>query len=420
MILHSLRNSKLGASLSRRQKSTARQSTNTLSRGMTFTIASSGAIISSSIYTRHRRDFSLNDVPLADKCGVFFAGKKATDNEHSMVHHEENNKTILMRDIHELDSIVERTGLMGKYGRGSKSVKQNLLSISKWHQDRGFRGGVVLRELASPLFRSRSNHAFMMEGEDAVDPIPTKQLSQRECYYLYYELKSNAHSMHQIFCRGTALFADVKTCLVSRLVYDDELGIHLHKGFRDHATRLVDDVEPLLGHGHNHRATVEVSGHSLGGAVAMIVAMKLKKRGYNVEKVTSIAGARFCAFDDLEKANNLLPRDALRIEDDLDCVPFFPPWASSPGDKLWLTHETGQIFGKPKTSVKYIPRSVYLEKGSELRWTDDVYLNLRLFEALKVQNVSHRIKSYRQKLSGLIGRIEVEQARTNVLSQSNN
>jgi hypothetical protein len=163
---------------------------------------------------------------------------------------------------------------------------------------------------------------------------------------------------------------------------------------------------------------VEVSGHSLGGAVAMIVAMKLKKRGYYVEKVTSIAGTRFCAFDDLEKANKLLPRDALRIEDDLDCVPFLPPWASSAGDKLWFTHDGSQIFGRPQTSVKYIPRSVYLQKQHQLSWTDNIYLNLRLPEALKEQNISHRIRSYRQKLSSL-GTVEIEQERTDSRPQIN-
>eukprot|EP00979_Chaetoceros_neogracilis_P007728 scaffold1647_cov232-Chaetoceros_neogracile.AAC.10 len=424
--LRALQTSKLRTSILRRQKSTksttsavspATQSTKKLSPGIRFAIASSGAIITSSIYTRHQRASYLTDVPRADQSGVFFTGTKAADMERSTGgHHGEHSNTILTRDIHELDSIIERTGLMGK--SVSKSVKEELLSISKWHQDRGFRGGVVLRELTSPLFSPQSTFSFLMEGGDDVDPIPIDQLSQRECYYLYYEIKPNAQSMHQIFCRGTTLFADVKTCLVSNLVYDDELGIRLHKGFRDHATRLVDDVEPLLGHRHNKRATVEVSGHSLGGAVAMIVAMKLKKRGYYVEKVTSIAGTRFCAFDDLEKANKLLPRDALRIEDDLDCVPFLPPWASSAGDKLWFTHDGSQIFGRPQTSVKYIPRSVYLQKQHQLSWTDNIYLNLRLPEALKEQNISHRIRSYRQKLSSL-GTVEIEQERTDSRPQIN-
>jgi len=403
------RNRKFSAStIVRYQSTSGHESKQKFSRrGIALTIASSGSILASSIYTRHWRESLVKDVPLAAQSGAFFAG-----NMNTRLQHPENDTINLTRDIHELDSIIERTGLMGK--SSSKRVKEELICISKWHQEHGFRGGVVLRELTSPLFES----AFVMEGGDDVEPIiQIDQLSQRECYYLYYEIKPNAHSMHQIFCRGTTLFADVKTCFASYFVYDDELGIHLHKGFRDHATRLVDDVEPLLGHKHNHRATVEVSGHSLGGAVAMIVAMKLKKRGYNVEKVTSIAGARFCSFHDLEKANALLPRDAIRIEDDLDCVPFFPPWACSTGDKLWFTNDTNRGLGEMKTSAKYIPRSVYLEKDSQLLWTDDVFMNLRLPEALRVQNVSHRIRSYRAKLSNLFGNLDEEEGKSNNSSE---
>lgn len=368
------------------------------------------------MYTRQCRERLVKDVPLAAQSGAFFAGKTDHHRINTRLQHPGDATGNLTRDIHELDSIIERTGLMGK--SPSKRVKEELVSISKWHQEHGFRGGVVLRELTSPLFGSLAQSAYLMEGGDDVQPIiPIDQLSQRECYYLYYEIKPNAHSMHQIFCRGTTLMADVKTCLAWSFVYDDELEIHLHKGFRDHATRLVDDVEPLLGHRHNHRATVEVSGHSLGGAVAMIVAMKLKKRGYNVQKVTAIAGARFCSFDDLEKATALLPRDAIRIEDDLDCVPFLPPWACSTGDKLWLTNETNRGSGEMKTSIKYIPRSVFLEKDGQLLWTDDVFMNLRLPEALRVQNVSHRIRSYRAKLSNLFGNSDEEEGKSNNSSE---
>ena len=52
--------------------------------------------------------------------------------------------------------------------------------------------------------------------------------------------------------------ADVWTCLNFIFVWDDELECYLHGGFKSHAQRLVDDVEPLLVRASN--STVEVCG----------------------------------------------------------------------------------------------------------------------------------------------------------------
>lgn len=389
----------------RRKHNTSNPEEITAKKRVTFPIiivlaTSSTLILTTSLYTRKWRDEQLDKVPSAQESGVFFAEKENYGKRKQVSYLGSK----IRREIYYIDAIIERMGLMGKSVPGSKSVKEELNAIRAWHQARGYQGGVVLRELDSPLFQAISDDnddavSFIIDSGDEVESIPVELLPQRECYYLYYEIKSNGHNLYQIFCRGTTLLADVQTCLTSYLVYDEELGIHVHKGFRDHAQRLVEDVEPLLGHPHNPRATVEVSGHSLGGAVAMIVAMKLKKRGYNVQRVISVAGARFCARKDISVASTLLPNDTLRIEDDLDCVPFLPPWASSVGDKLWLTNIRHDFALGFESAVKYIPRTAYLEGGgNDLSWTDDIFTNLRLPEALGMQNTTHRLRSHRKKL----------------------
>jgi enterochelin esterase-like enzyme len=58
--------------------------------------------------------------------------------------------------------------------------------------------------------------------------------------------------------------------------------------------RLVQDLEPLLADPRavgSQRATVELCGHSLGGAVALIAALKLLKKGHRVTGVRETESA---------------------------------------------------------------------------------------------------------------------------------
>lgn len=146
--------------------------------------------------------------------------------------------------------------------------------------------------------------------------------------------------------------------------------------------------------------------------------MKLKRMGYNVAKVTSIAGARFCDPNDVDIANNLLPKDALRIEDDLDGVPFLPPWASPVGDKLWLVNDfskrndSASMLSSTQYKPKYIPRDLLLDKEHKFYWTDGCWTNVRIPEILSVINKTHRITSHRSKLQDLIQQIRGESVAT--------
>jgi hypothetical protein len=127
------------------------------------------------------------------------------------------------------------------------NVLEELDDIRRWHQKRGFKGGVVLRELARPLFRhteiprktsndDKDLHEINEVSEKVVGEVDAKKedvsvvpdSDARHCYYLYYERKSDGQMMQQVFCRGTTLFADVITNLKAVYVYDEELDCYLH------------------------------------------------------------------------------------------------------------------------------------------------------------------------------------------------
>jgi len=81
-----------------------------------------------------------------------------------------------------------------------------------------------------------------------------------------------------IVIRGTANAENVQSDIDVRLVTDDDLGIRLHKGFRDASVTVMSSIDES-----SLEKTVHVTGHSLGGAIAQIIGMWLHKRSHNVQ-----------------------------------------------------------------------------------------------------------------------------------------
>lgn len=288
------------------------------------------------------------------------------------------------RDTDELLQTMERTGLAG---RMSQSVKEEMNEmICKWHVEHKFKGKLVLRDVTEPLFQSNPGRGMMEDLEDlALDP---GRLSRREYYYMYNEITDFGETKQQIFCRGTTLAMDIVTCLSTWMTYDKELDCRVHMGFRDQAERILHNIQPLLAPASDEKSTIEVSGHSLGGAVACILAAKLQKRGYKVSRVTSIGAPRFClSREAAEKIESQLPEDTLSIENDVDLVPFLPLFGYHVGSKLYLLHKSGK--------VAYIPATKDDSDGS-LSWVDSTLINFygRLHEIILAFNRPHRMPPY--------------------------
>ena len=343
-----------GASMIRKLHLTSNDSTGVNHyRRLAILVTCLGVTTSVSLYTRRWRSSQL------DKMNPLLSLPK--DREDMLVH-------------------IERTGLMGR--SRMKSVKAELQDIRRWHIDHGFKGGLVVRELTQPLFEPSSKRTTEAKLADSVRN-PTN-LARRECYYLYYEVTDVGEVKQQIFCRGTTLMVDVLTCLSFFMVYDEDLECRVHLGFRNQAQRILEDIRPLLARPEDHRATIEVSGHSLGAAAAYILAAKLRKCGYRVVRATSIASPRFCASQSAaNQIQELLPDDNLRIHGELDLVPFLPQFGYHTGHQLYLANRSSQ------KCMFYIP---YDEKSGS--WSDSVFFNFRVWEILSTMGKPHGIPSY--------------------------
>jgi len=133
-----------------------------------------------------------------------------------------------------------------------------------------------------------------------------------------YVETDDARKLQWVVVRGTSNFLNIRADVDYNKVLDSRLQVPLHKGFSDTAARVYLFAKPLLKPDYETRVT----GHSFGGAAAVIVLMLLKEDGmklgqamtFGQPKVTNRVGA---------SKYRALP--LLRFVNDKDPVPQLPP-----------------------------------------------------------------------------------------------
>ena len=117
--------------------------------------------------------------------------------------------------------------------------------------------------------------------------------------------------------RGTSNIENAMVDISLKLRVDADTGVALHDGFAYVAKQVYAELKPRL----NPEYKIDVTGHSLGGAVAVILAIFMDRDQFDVNqvvtfgqpKVTNIAGATL-----LQDIN------IIRVVDPHDLVPLVP------------------------------------------------------------------------------------------------
>jgi triacylglycerol lipase len=103
-----------------------------------------------------------------------------------------------------------------------------------------------------------------------------------------------------------------------RIREDLALAIPVHAGF-DATTRvLYADMTPYLKRNYK----TYITGHSLGGAIAALLAIHMIEDGYMVEKVVTFGQPKFTTTDGVKRLGFLT---LTRVVDENDVVPMLPP-----------------------------------------------------------------------------------------------
>ncbi|MBC8209702.1 MAG: lipase family protein [Gammaproteobacteria bacterium] len=135
----------------------------------------------------------------------------------------------------------------------------------------------------------------------------------------YFIATNDVTKTQLISVRGTSNAENTMVDLSLKLTQDQHTGIRLHSGFSAASAQIYSEIKPRLKKDY----VINTTGHSLGGAVALVLAMYLDADHFRVgqvitfgqPKVTNIAGA--------SKYQHL---NVLRVVTPLDVVPLVPPF----------------------------------------------------------------------------------------------
>ncbi|WP_442580490.1 lipase family protein [Mesorhizobium sp. ASY16-5R] len=124
-----------------------------------------------------------------------------------------------------------------------------------------------------------------------------------------------------ITIRGTANKKNLLEDLEIRILADLQIDIPVDSGFDKSTKAIFADVKPYLKKNYK----TYVSGHSLGGAVAVLLAVYLIKDGYQVERIVTFGQPKFTTTAGVERIGTI---PLIRVVDENDMIPMLPPVTS--------------------------------------------------------------------------------------------
>lgn len=145
--------------------------------------------------------------------------------------------------------------------------------------------------------------------------VVVKSFPDRETRY-FLATDSTTHR-HLIAVQGTANLKNALLDLEYDKKKDPRIDIHLHRGFQAAAQSLYSDAIGRMNKGD----AVSLTGHSLGGAEAVILAMYLKTEGWKVERVITFGQPKVTDADGAKEFRDLPLLRAVNVNDPVPLVP---------------------------------------------------------------------------------------------------
>ncbi len=149
-------------------------------------------------------------------------------------------------------------------------------------------------------------------------PLTVRIKSPDRTQARYFLERDDKTHTQLITVRGTDNNKNLAEDLAITVRADRKIDIPVHAGFDSDARAIYNDVTPYLKPAYK----TYVTGHSLGGAVAAVLAIYLIEDGVRVERVVTFGQPRFTTTDGVKRLG-FLP--LTRIVDENDIVPMVAP-----------------------------------------------------------------------------------------------
>jgi len=134
----------------------------------------------------------------------------------------------------------------------------------------------------------------------------------------YYLLTNHNLKKHVIAVRGTSNVENAMVDIALKLLPNKYTGIKLHQGFALASDLIFSELKSSL----NRDYQINTTGHSLGGAVALILAMYIDSGGYHIGKVVTFGQPKVTNISGSKRFAHL---DVTRVVMPADMVPLVPP-----------------------------------------------------------------------------------------------
>lgn len=179
-----------------------------------------------------------------------------------------------------------------------------------------FEAVIPLAELSNAIYLERSEFEKIVTQ----NKLALKQFHNIKGIEVTYALLSDDDKKQFIVViRGTSNIENAMVDMDIKLLPDPITQQKLHSGFAAAANAIQSEINKII---QPTKYKITTTGHSLGGAVALALAMQLDKNGHDIQrvvtfgqpKVTNIAGAK--AYQHL---------DIIRFVRPKDIVPLVPP-----------------------------------------------------------------------------------------------